>query len=156
MKGILISFFFFPIICTVTGQTVQMVQDSQNIQVMLEAMSKAWNMHDAKSYSMAFSEEADFTDVLGMSVFGRKAIQALYEKSFAGGFKNSSLNITSKKIRYITNDILAVDAWWEMKDAQLPDGKEVPFGKGLASLLMTRDGNQWLILIMHNMNLPGL
>jgi uncharacterized protein (TIGR02246 family) len=155
MKSILISFCFFLVIHTAAGQTVQMVQDSQNIQALLDAMSKAWNMHDAKRYAMRFSEEADFTDVLGMSVFGRKAIQAFHEKSFATGFKNSSLNITGKKIRYITNDILAVDVWWEMKGAQAPDGRDFPSGKGLANLLMTRDGNQWLILIMHNMNLPG-
>lgn len=155
MKNVFISFFCFGIIWSAAGQTVQMAQDSQNIQALLDAMSKAWNMHDAKTYSRAFSEEADFTDVLGISVFGRKAIQTLHEKSFAAGFKNSSLNITGKKIRYISNDILAVDVWWEMKNAQAADGKDIPFSKGLASLLMTRDADQWLILIMHNMTLPA-
>jgi uncharacterized protein (TIGR02246 family) len=155
MKNVFISFFCIGIVWSATGQTVQMVQDSQNIQALLDGMSKAWNIHDAKTYSAAFSEEADFTDVSGMSVFGRKAIQALCEKSFAAGFKNSSLNITNKKIRYITNDILAVDVWWAMKDAQAADGKNIPFSKGIANLLITRDGNRWLILIMHNMNLPA-
>ena len=147
--------FFFGILCTTQGQTVQMAQDSQNIQALLDAMSKAWNIHDAKTYARSFSEEADFTDILGVSVFGRKAIVALYGKAFTTGFKNSSLNIMDKKIRYITNDILAVDVWWEMKGAQEPDGKDIPLSKGLANMLMTRDRNQWQILIMHNMNLPG-
>jgi len=155
MKGLFICFFCFVTEWAAVGQTAQMVQDSQNIQALLDAMSKAWNSHDAKTYSMAFSEEADFTDDLGMSVFGRKAIQTIYEKSFAAGFKNSNLNYTGKKIRYITNDILAVDAWWEMKGAQALDGKVIPPGKGLANLLMTRDGNRWVILIMHNMILPA-
>ena len=114
MKNILISFCCFSIICSVTGQTVQMVQDSQNIQALLDAMSKAWNLHDARAYSMAFSEEADFTNVLGMSAYSRNSIQKEHEKSFATVFKNSSLKITGKKIRYITNDITAVDVWWEM------------------------------------------
>jgi uncharacterized protein (TIGR02246 family) len=155
MKSIFVSFCFFHIFYAASGQTVQMVQDSQNIQALLDAMSKSWNTHDAKTYCMAFSEEADFTDAFGMSIFGRKAIQTFHEKSFATGLKNSSLIITGKKIRYITNDILAVDAWWEMKGAQAPDGKDIPTEKGLANLLMTRDGNQWLILIMHNMELPS-
>jgi uncharacterized protein (TIGR02246 family) len=146
--------FFFGILCSAEGQTVQMVQDSQNIQALLDAMSKAWNLHDAKKYAMAFSEEADFTDVLGVSVFGRKAVEAFHEKSFATGFKNSFLNITGKKIRYVTNDILAVDVFWQMKGAQAADGKVIPTAKGLTNLLMTREGNLWLILIMHNMNLP--
>jgi uncharacterized protein (TIGR02246 family) len=155
MKNIFIYFFCFGIICPVKGQTVQMVRDSENIQALLEAMSKAWNIHDAKAYSMAFLEEADFTNVLGMSVYGRDSIEKVHEKSFTTIFKNSSLKITGKKIRYITNDIIAVDAWWEMTGAIAFDGKDIPLRKGLSNLLLTRNGEQWLILIMHNMNLPG-
>ena len=155
MKNVLISFFCFGIPWLTAGQTVQMVQDSQNIQALLETMSKAWNSHDTKTYALVFSEEADFTDVFGTSVFGRKAIETFHEKSFAAGLKNSSLKITGKKIRYITNDVLAVDAFWEITAIQSPDGKEVSLTKGLANLLMSCDGNQWLILIMHNMYLPG-
>jgi len=134
--------------------TVQMVQDSQNIQALLYSMSKAWNLHDARAYSMAFSEEADFTNVLGMSAYGRDSIVKFHEKSFTTIFKNSSLKMTGKKIRYITNDIIAVDVWWEMNGVRSPDGKNIPLRKGLANTLMTRHGDQWLILIMHNMNLP--
>src|SRR5579864_6181314 len=155
MKYILISFCCFSIICSASGQTAQMVQDSENIQALLDAMSKSWNIHDARAYSMAFSEEADFTNSLGVSFYGRNSIQKDHEKSFATVFKNSSLKITAKKIRYITNDITAVDVWWEMTGTMESDGKEIPLRKGLANLLMTRDGKQWLILIMHNMNLPG-
>ena len=155
MKNILIYFFCFCIICPARGQTVQMVRDSENIQALLEAMSKAWNKHDAKDYSRSFLEEADFTDLTGRNVYGRDSIEKDHEKSFATVFKNSSLKITGKKIRYITNDIIAVDAWWEITGAKSPDGKDIPPGKGLANLLMTRNGEQWLILIMHNMNLPG-
>jgi uncharacterized protein (TIGR02246 family) len=104
---------------------------------------------------MAFSEEADFTNVLGMSTYGRDSIEKVHEKSFTTIFKNSSLKITGKKIRYITNDILAVDVSWEMTGTKESDGKDIPLRKGLANLLMTRNDKQWLILIMHNMNLPG-
>src|ERR1700733_4947824 len=155
MKNIFIYFCCLGIVCTTAGQTVQMVQDSENIQALLDAMSKAWNIHDARAYCMAFSEEADFTNTLGMSAYGKDSIQKVHEKSFSTVFKNSSLKITGKKIRYITNDILAVDVWWEMTGTKALDGKDLPLRKGLANLLMTRSGGQWLILIMHNMNLPG-
>ena len=118
MKNILISLCCFGIICSAVVQTAQMVHDSQNIKALFEAMSKAWNIHDAKAYSMAFLEEADFTDVLGISVYGRDSIEKVHEKSFATIFKNSSLKITGKKIRYVTNDLTAVDVWWEMNGAK--------------------------------------
>ena len=155
MKNILISFCFFSIMGSAAGQTAQMVHDSQNIQSLLETMAKAWNLHDARTYCMAFSEEADFTNTLGMIAYGRDSIQKDHEKSFATVFKNSSLKMTGKKIRYITNDILAVDVWWEMTGTKASDGKDIALRRGLANLLMTRNGEQWLILIMHNMNLPG-
>jgi uncharacterized protein (TIGR02246 family) len=132
-----------------------MVQDAQNIQALLDAMSKDWNAHDAKAYSRAFSEEADFTDVVGTNVFGKDSIEKLHEKSFQTVLKNSSLKITGKKIRYITNDIIAVDAWWEMMISQTDDGKNSTLQKGLANLILTRNDKSWLILIMHNMILPG-
>jgi uncharacterized protein (TIGR02246 family) len=155
MKNIFITFFCLSIIGPAAGQTAQMVQDSQNIQALLDAMSKAWNRHDARAFSMGFSEDADFTNVVGMTAYGRDSIEKFHAKSFATIFKNSSLKITGKKIRYITNDLTGVDVSWEMTGAQTPDGKEIPLRKGLINLLMVRYSDQWLILIMHNMNLPN-
>lgn len=154
MKNIWVFFFCFSILWSASGQTAQMVHDSENIQALLDAMSKSWNAHDAKAYSRAFSDEADFTDVLGISAFSRDSIEKINAQSFETVFKNSSLKITGKKIRYITNEIIAVDVWWELTGAQGRDGKEIPLQKGLANLLLTRNDKSWLILIMHNMGLP--
>jgi hypothetical protein len=41
-----------------------------------------------------------------------------------------------------------------MMGAKGPDGQEIPLRKGLANLIMTRSSGRWLILIMHNMDLP--
>ncbi|HEY2348774.1 MAG TPA: SgcJ/EcaC family oxidoreductase [Puia sp.] len=154
MKNILAFLLFFSVVCPAMSQTVQMVQDAQNIQALLDSMSRSWNRHDARAFSMEFSEDADFTNTLGMTVYGRDSIAKFQEKSFATVFKNSTLNITGKKIRYITNDLTGVDATWEMAGAQTPDGKEISPRKGLMNMLMVRYSNRWLILIMHNMNIP--
>lgn len=154
MKSIWVFFFGLSIIWSASGQTVQMVHDSENVQALLDGMVKCWNSHDAKAYSRAFSDEADFTDVLGKSVFSKDSIEKMNEKSFETVFKNSSLKITGKKIRYITNDIIAVDVWWNLTGAQSGDGKETALQRGLANLLLTRNDKSWLILLMHNMSLP--
>jgi uncharacterized protein (TIGR02246 family) len=136
------------------GQTPQMARDAENIQKLLNDFSQAWNVHDAKALSMSFAEDADFTNVRGSSAHGRTDIEKFHTPSFAGIFKNSNLKMTDKKIRFITNDITAVDAWWEMKGATLPDGKEIPLRKGLANLILTRGDDKWFIMVMHNMDLP--
>ena len=154
MKNLFLYIFFAGLSATINGQTVQMVQDSQDIQALLDNMAKAWNRHDAAAFSMAFSEDADFTNAVGTSAYTRDSIEKFHKKSFASLFKNSSLKITGKRIRYIMGDITEVDAWWEMTGAQASNGTEIPLRKGLINLVMTRSGDKWLILIMHDMDLP--
>lgn len=136
------------------GQTAQMVKDAQGIQTLLTSLATAWNIHDAKAFSMGFAEDADFTNVVGMGAHGRTAIATFHEKPFATWFKNSTLKITDKKIRFITDGIAAVDAWWEMTGAQSPEGKDIPLRKGLLNFIMTKGNDTWFIMVMHNMDLP--
>jgi len=73
---------------------------------------------------------------------------------FATNFKDSHLAMPDTKIRFITPDVAAVDTWWEMRDAKTRDGQEIPLRRGLANFIMTRSGGQWLITVMHNVDLP--
>ena len=78
----------------------------------------------------------------------------MHAPRFATNFEDSNQKITEAKIRFITSDVAAVDARWEMTGARGPDGQEIPLRKGLLNFIMTRSKGQWLILIMHNMDLP--
>jgi ketosteroid isomerase-like protein len=78
----------------------------------------------------------------------------MHAPRFATNFKNSNQKITETTIRFITPDVAAVDAQWEMTGAKGPDGQEIPLRKGLLNFIMTRSSGQWLITIMHNMDLP--
>ncbi len=154
MKFIFSTIIYLSLSTITTGQTAQMVRDAQSVQNLLSALSKAWNMHDAKAFSMLFAEDADFTDLSGMSAHDRTEIEKFNVKPFATWFRNSTLKITDKKIRFITADIIAVDASWEMTGSQSPDGKEILLRKGLFNFIMTRGDDQWFITVIHNMDLP--
>jgi uncharacterized protein (TIGR02246 family) len=129
-------------------------QDENGIKQVLRNSVNAWNRHDAKAFSMVFAEDADFTNVVGMSAHGRTEIEKFHAPMFATRFKDTHLAITDTKIRFITPDIAAVDAHWEMTGAKGPDGQEIPLRKGLLNLVMTRSNSQWLSTVMHNMDLP--
>ena len=129
-------------------------QDEKGIKQVLTAFVEAWNRHDAKAFSMLFAEDADFTNVRGMSAHGRTEVEKLHAPRFATNFKDSNQKITETKIRFITPDVAAVDARWEMTGAKGQDGQEIPLRKGLLNFIMTRSSGQWLIMIMHNMDLP--
>src|ERR1700736_6066583 len=129
-------------------------QDEKAIKQVLTAFVEAWNHHDAKAFSMVFAEDADFTNVRGMSAHGRTEVEKLHAPRFATNFKDSNQKITETKIRFITPDVAVVDARWEMTGAKGQDGQEIPLRKGLLNFIMTRSSGQWLIMIMHNMDLP--
>ena len=155
MKNFFLSFIFLVFSSHAVGQTAQMVKDAQSIQSLLDDFSKAWNAHNAKEFSMAFSEDADFTNLRGMSAHGRTEIKEFLDKPFASELKNATLKITDKKIRFITADIAAVDAWWELTGAQGHDAKDTAPMKGLLNFLLTRGDGKWFITVMHNMTPPS-
>jgi uncharacterized protein (TIGR02246 family) len=140
---------------TTGGQTATSANstDDAGIARVLADFSAAWNVHDAKAFSMTFAEDADFTNVRGAGAHGREGVEKFHSPSFATYFKASHLTITGTKIRYIKPDVAAVDSTWEMTGAMTPDGKVMPPRKGLLNFVMTEDRGTWLITIMHNMNL---
>ena len=129
-------------------------QDEKGIKQVLTAFVEAWNHHDAKAFSLVFAEDADFTNVRGMSAHGRAEVEKFHAPRFATKFKDSNQKITEIKIRFITPDVAAVDARWEMTGAKGPDGQDIPLRKGLLNFIMTRPSGQWLIMVMHNTDLP--
>jgi uncharacterized protein (TIGR02246 family) len=129
-------------------------QDEKGVKQVLTGSVDAWNHRDAKAFTMAFAEDADFTNVVGMSAHGRTEIERFHAPMFATRFKDTHLTITDTKIRFITLDIAAVDAHCEMTGAKGRDGEDIPLRKGLLNFVVTRSNGQWLTTIMHNMDLP--
>lgn len=129
-------------------------KDEEGIRKVLADFLEAWNKHDAKAFSMVFAEDADFTNVRGMSAHGRTEVEKFHAPRFATTFKDSHQKMTEIKIRFIRSDVAAVDARWEMTGARTQEGQDIPLRKGLLNFVMTKEGVQWFITVMHNMNLP--
>jgi uncharacterized protein (TIGR02246 family) len=145
----------------VAGQTtdgnaghVGVDREEEAIRRVLADFVGAWNKHDARAFSLVFAEDADFTNVRGVSAHGRIEIEKFHAPRFATRFKATHQTITGVKIRFIKPDVAAVDARWEMTGAKSPEGKELALRKGLLNFVMTKEGGKWLITLMHNMDLP--
>lgn len=155
MKYILAAFLLLVVSPRSDGQTNDptAAKDEDRIKKVLADFSDAWNKHDAKAFSNVFSVDADFTNVVGKSASGRNEIEKFHAPGFATKWKDSHQKITQSKIRFIKPDVAAVDAWWELTGIKGSEGQELPPRKGLLNLIMTKDGNDWLITVMHNMDL---
>ena len=138
------------------GQTndTARAKDEGRIKKVLTDFTDAWNKHDAKAFSNVFSEDADFTNVVGKGSTGRNEIEKFHAPGFSTRWKDSYQKITQSKIRFIKPDVAAVDAWWEMTGIKGPEGQDMPQRKGLLNFIMTKNSEIWLITVMHNMDLP--
>jgi uncharacterized protein (TIGR02246 family) len=143
--------------CTVLPASAQgpaSSSDGEAIRTVVMRFTNAWNQHDAHEFSLVFAETADFTNVKGMGASGRVPIEQFHAGAFQTYFKASHLTASVKSTRFIKPDVVAVDVLWEMTGATAPSGVPIPLRQGLANLVMTKQGESWSILVMHNMDLP--
>lgn len=163
MRRAFAGFLLFPILLTFAvsrtangeAKSTDSSKDEARITKVLDDFVEAWNKHDAKAFSTVFAEDADFTNVRGMSAHGRPEVEKFHAARFATTFKDTNQKITKTKIRFIKPDVAAVDAWWEMTGAKSQEGQDIPLRKGLLNFVMTKEGGKWFITIMHNMDLPA-
>lgn len=127
----------------------------QAVEGLVSALETAWNRHDAHALAEPFAEDADFTNVFGMAVRGRAAIEALHAPLFKTMFTDSHLRVLETRVRMIRPDVAAVDVKWTMTGARDPHGNPWPERIGLLNWIVTRHGERWLIDVSHNMDLPS-
>jgi len=125
-------------------------QDEQAIRELIVDFTNTWNQHDAHAFAGTFTEDADFTNVLGDSAQGRQAVEDLHVPMFAARFRKSHLTADYVKIRFLSPVIASADIHWAMTGATEADGTPIPFRKGLLNWVVTRHGDRWLIAVMHN------
>jgi uncharacterized protein (TIGR02246 family) len=125
------------------------------IQEIVAALEGAWNRHDARGFVASFAEDADFTNVFGMHMKGRAAIEKIHETIFKTMFKDSRLSVTETRVRFLRPDLTAVDVLWAMSGARDPQGREWPDRRGLMNLIASEKRGTWSIDVFHNMDLPA-
>jgi uncharacterized protein (TIGR02246 family) len=133
--------------------------DSLAIKKTSHDFEVAFNSHDAKSLAALFLSNGEFTNVVGASAKGRKAIEDFHAPMFEGkpgyfSFKSSTLKNEIPKITVIKPDVASVDVFWSMDKCFLPDGSESKNRRGLVTLLMVKENGKWGIAVMHNAELP--
>ena len=117
-------------------------------------LMNAWEAHDGKMLAESFAEDADFTNVRGASMHGRKAIADFHTELLNGMFKDSHNRTLDITVRFLRDDLASVDTHWEMSGAKWPDGTPWPDRKGLGTAIVEKHDGKWLIVVFHNMNLP--
>jgi uncharacterized protein (TIGR02246 family) len=139
----------FPSLRGVAKQQESASGQSDAIPQTVAAFIEAFNRHDPTAVAMLFDEDADFSNVRGETVHGRKAIEQLYEGIFAGRLKDAHRTATVKSIRLLTPAIALVDADWELTGTKTDAGADLPLRKGILILVMSKRNGKWSITTFH-------
>jgi uncharacterized protein (TIGR02246 family) len=128
--------------------------ERQIARIIATVFEDAWNIYDAPALARPYAEDADFTNVVGLRLHGRAAIERLHERLFATVFRESVSTVTATRVRLLRPDIAAVDVDWELSGHTDDAGNPRPTVQVIGILTLTKSNGAWEIAVMHNMLLP--
>jgi len=145
---------------THAADAAELPEAEKPVQALIAALSEAFAKLDAHAFSMVFHEDADFTNVWGMTAHGRKAIEEFHRPLLEGdgsgpipSFKHAETKVLDARIRFLRPDVAVMDATWSQTGA-VQNGQDMGSRKGLLMLVATKEQDGWGIAVMHNMDLP--
>lgn len=93
------------------------------IRAALARQEEAWNQHDAKAWVAPFSDDAEFINILGMSLQGRAEIERRHAEIFRTLFARSRVVVKTRKVRVLGASAALAETDYELRDYdRLPPG----------------------------------
>ena len=103
------------------------------------------------AFAAAFSEDADFVNVVGMHWRGRQEIEAKHTVTHRTIFRNSNLQIVEQSVRFLSPSIALAHVWTQLKGAEHLPGRDVPATRRtLMTCVLVKEADRWLIRAAHN------
>ena len=121
--------------------------ESATTDNVIAGMIRAWNSGSATDFAGYFTENADLINIHGMHLRGRQAIAGLYQMLFRSVFAESRVDNSTATRRKLRADVELVHAKVRFI---VPGGPLVGEQNAVISLVMTHQGNRWMVSSMHN------
>jgi uncharacterized protein (TIGR02246 family) len=158
MKRKVVSILSAHLLVVATGLPVaaQSSDDESRFRQIVAEQVAAWNVGDAKGFSLRFAEDGSFTNIRGTVFYGHRAFEDRHAEIFKTIFKGSKLAMSVSKVRFVRPDVAIVDVSTELSGVQgTPPGvKSTADGKIRTRLqeVFVRDKGEWSIASYHNVD----
>ena len=134
--------------------------DDSVIRSILSELPQAWNARSAEDWVAQFTEDSDFTNILGMHFGDRDENRARHAALFATIFSDSRLEARVLNVRMIGLDAAVAEVQFTLRGyGTLPPGiQETAPGvlrTRLISVLEKRNGEWWIVAAQNTAILPG-
>jgi lactoylglutathione lyase len=108
------------------------------VQALVNNFRYAFNSHDPKVFASLLVEDAEWTDVTGITTVGKKEIERLHISPFQTALKDATLDVKSFRNKWINDNIVSIEIKWESFGHRTPEGIPIQtIRHGLLNLIAT-------------------
>ena len=138
------------------GAAAQDATAETAIRKIIADQAEAWNGGDGARYASRVADEASFTNLFGMVMYGKPAFTTRHQEILSTFYKGTTKKHLVRRIRFVTPDVAIVDIDNEVHGVKaMPAGIFVPADGVIKTQLMEvfvrRDG-QWWVEAYHNVD----
>ena len=129
------------------GASETRAEDEAAIRENVRQMEAGWNTKSGALFAKPFADDADYVVINGMYLKGRAAIEKAHQQIFNTVFKNTTVSLSVKQIRFLRPDVAVVHVTGH-KDA--PENERELVSDAIVTLVMTKDKQGWKIAAFQN------
>ncbi|WNJ20088.1 SgcJ/EcaC family oxidoreductase [Pontibacter sp. G13] len=122
---------------------------TESLTNLIHAFVERWNRKDLMAFGALFTEDAEFTDVVGQIAIGQEAIIEQHEFPFKVVLKDAQLELDDLYFRAIGPAWVMCSAKWRVTGSQTPKGDMLPPRHGSIQFILTKE-SEWKIALVHN------
>ena len=115
------------------------------IRENVKEMESGWNTKNGALFAKPFAEDADYVVINGNYIKGRQVIESQHQRIFDTIYKDTTLTLNVKQIRFIRPDVAVVHVSGHR------DGPTKELNQGaIITMIMTREKEGWRITAFQN------
>jgi uncharacterized protein (TIGR02246 family) len=139
--------------CSITAvaqgsqKSAQQNQDEAAIRENVRKMEEGWNTKNGTLFAEPYAEDADGVAIGGFVVKGHDVIEKVHWDMFRGAFKNSTIALKVKQLRFLRPDVALVQI---DNTNKLQQGETTHEYSSVITLVMAREAGKWKIASFQN------
>lgn len=119
-------------------------EDDAALRANVRQLEEGWNAKSGALFARPFAEDADYVVINGLHIRGREAIGRGHQQIFETRFKNSTMSMTVKQVRFLRPDVALVHV---AASLSVPETGAWP---AVITLVMLKDKAGWKITAFQN------
>jgi uncharacterized protein (TIGR02246 family) len=148
-RRIFCTFAFLTAVLFVCSPGVQAQEsraaDEAAVRENVKFMEDGWNTKSGALFAKPFAEDADYVVINGMQLKGHEAIATGHQRIFDTIYKDTTLSLTVKQIRFLRPDVAVV----HVTGQRVGPTKDV-VNDAMITLIMTKEKSGWVIAAFQN------